>query len=88
MLNTFHVTCAQTLERAYLLKLGGRIVERPQYMFMRIAIGIHGEDLKVRNRWEEVVLWKTWAFGGGGKCLQKDKERVLRDFVIVCMLFA
>lgn len=77
MLNTFHVTCAQTLERAYLLKLGGRIVERPQYMFMRIAIGIHGEDLKVRNRWEEVVLWKTWAFGGGGGVFAKGQRKGL-----------
>lgn len=38
---------AKTLERAYLLKLGDKVMERPQYMFMRIAIGIHGEDLKV-----------------------------------------
>lgn len=48
VLNTLHVTCTQTLERAYLLKLGGRVLERPQYMFMRIAIGIHGEDLEAR----------------------------------------
>ncbi|CBJ29920.1 conserved unknown protein [Ectocarpus siliculosus] len=36
----------KTLERAYLLKLGDKVMERPQYMFMRIAIGIHGEDLE------------------------------------------
>ncbi|GAB5371009.1 hypothetical protein AAMO2058_001542100 [Amorphochlora amoebiformis] len=34
----------KTLERAYLLKQRGEIVERPQYMFMRVALGIHGED--------------------------------------------
>jgi len=32
----------KTLERAYLFKYNGKIVERPQHMWMRVAIGIHG----------------------------------------------
>lgn len=36
----------KTLERSYLLKLNGKIAERPQHMFMRVAIGIHGEDIE------------------------------------------
>ena len=36
----------KTLEKAYLLKIDGRTVERPQHMFMRVAIGIHGKDIK------------------------------------------
>ena len=32
----------KTLERAYLFRLGNKIVERPQHMWMRVAIGIHG----------------------------------------------
>eukprot|EP01062_Namystynia_karyoxenos_P054315 TRINITY_DN445_c0_g1_i3.p1 TRINITY_DN445_c0_g1~~TRINITY_DN445_c0_g1_i3.p1 ORF type:complete len:820 (+),score=334.06 TRINITY_DN445_c0_g1_i3:94-2460(+) len=35
----------KTLERAYLLRVQGRVVERPQHMLMRVAIGIHGHDL-------------------------------------------
>lgn len=35
----------KTLERSYLLKIKGKIVERPQHMLMRVAIGIHGEDI-------------------------------------------
>jgi len=35
----------KTLERSYLLKLDGKIVERPQHMLMRVAIGIHREDI-------------------------------------------
>ena len=35
----------KTLERSYLLKLNGKIVERPQHMLMRVALGIHGEDI-------------------------------------------
>lgn len=36
----------KTLERAYLLKLNGKIAERPQHMLMRVAVGIHGEDIE------------------------------------------
>jgi ribonucleoside-diphosphate reductase alpha chain len=36
----------KTLERAYLLKINGEIVERPQHMIMRVAIGIHKEDIE------------------------------------------
>ena len=35
----------KTLERSYLLKIDGKPVERPQQMLMRVAIGIHGEDI-------------------------------------------
>ena len=34
----------KTLERAYLFKYNGQIIERPQHMWMRVAIGIHGTD--------------------------------------------
>lgn len=36
----------KTLERSYLLKINGKVVERPQHMLMRVAIGIHGEDIE------------------------------------------
>ena len=36
----------KTLERAYLLRVNKRIIERPQHMWMRVAIGIHGNDIK------------------------------------------
>jgi ribonucleoside-diphosphate reductase alpha chain len=35
----------KTLEKSYLLKLEGTIAERPQHMLMRVAVGIHGEDI-------------------------------------------
>ena len=34
----------KTLEKSYLLKIDGKIVERPQHMFMRVALGIHKTD--------------------------------------------
>jgi len=36
----------KTLERAYLLKINGKIAERPQHMLMRVSVGIHQEDLE------------------------------------------
>lgn len=35
----------KTLERSYLLKINGKIAERPQHMLMRVAIGIHKADI-------------------------------------------
>ena len=36
----------KTLERSYLLKINGQIVERPQHMLMRVSVGIHLDDLE------------------------------------------
>jgi ribonucleoside-diphosphate reductase alpha chain len=36
----------KTLEKSYLLKLEGKIVERPQHMLMRVAVGIHGAEIE------------------------------------------
>lgn len=35
----------KTLEKSYLLKVDGKITERPQHMYMRVALGIHKEDI-------------------------------------------
>jgi ribonucleoside-diphosphate reductase alpha chain len=40
----------KTLERSYLLKIGDRIVERPQYLYMRVAVGICKGDLDMALR--------------------------------------
>jgi ribonucleotide reductase alpha subunit len=37
----------KTLQNSYLLKSGGKIFERPQYLFMRVAIQIHGSNLEL-----------------------------------------
>lgn len=36
----------KTLERSYLLKLNGNVVERPQHMYMRVAVGIHLDNIE------------------------------------------
>ena len=35
----------KTLEKGYLQKIDGEIIETPQYLYMRVAIGIHGHDI-------------------------------------------
>lgn len=35
----------RTLEKSYLMKIDGKVVERPQHLLMRVAVGIHGEDI-------------------------------------------
>lgn len=36
----------KTLERSYLMKINGKVVERPQHMLMRVSVAIHREDIK------------------------------------------
>ena len=36
----------KTLEKSYLLRIDGKVVERPQHMYMRVAIGIHKDDIE------------------------------------------
>lgn len=43
----------KTLERSYLMRINGRTVERPQYMWLRVSVGIHGADMgKVRTTYD------------------------------------
>jgi ribonucleotide reductase alpha subunit len=36
----------KTLQKSYLFKINGKIIERPQHLFMRVSLGIHGDSLK------------------------------------------
>ncbi|WBA41017.1 ribonucleoside-diphosphate reductase subunit alpha [Hymenobacter canadensis] len=53
----------KTLERSYLLRLDGKVVERPQHMLMRVAIGIHKEDIAAAIETYELMSerWFTHA---------------------------
>ncbi len=43
----------KTLERSYLFKVNGKVVERPQHMWLRVSIGIHGEKMdKVKETYD------------------------------------
>lgn len=51
----------KTLERSYLLKLNGNIVERPQHMLMRVSIGIHLNDLDAAKETYELMSKKFFT---------------------------
>lgn len=36
----------KTLEKTYLMRINGKVVERPQHMWMRVSLGIHGKDVE------------------------------------------
>ena len=45
----------KTLERAYLFKIYGQVVERPQHLWLRVSLGIHGEDMdSVRETYDRM----------------------------------
>ncbi|GAA0872890.1 ribonucleoside-diphosphate reductase subunit alpha [Gangjinia marincola] len=51
----------KTLERSYLLKLNGKIAERPQHMLMRVSIGIHLNDLDAAVETYELMSKKFFT---------------------------
>ncbi len=51
----------KTLERSYLLKLNGNIVERPQHMLMRVSVGIHLNDLEAAKETYELMSKKFFT---------------------------
>jgi ribonucleoside-diphosphate reductase alpha chain len=51
----------KTLERSYLLKLNGKIAERPQHMLMRVSIGIHLNDIEAAIETYELMSKKYFT---------------------------
>ena len=51
----------KTLERSYLLKLNGKIAERPQHMLMRVSVGIHMNDLAAVKETYELMSKKYFT---------------------------
>lgn len=53
----------KTLEKSYLLRVNGKIVERPQHMYMRVAVGIHQHDIESAIRTYNLMSerWFTHA---------------------------
>lgn len=50
---TYDYFAYKTLEKAYLLRVNGEIIERPQYLLLRVSLGIHGSDLeKVKETYD------------------------------------
>ena len=57
----FDIFGFKTLERAYLMKIDGKIVERPQHMWMRVAVCIHLGDLEMIKTTYELMSEKYFT---------------------------
>ena len=51
----------KTLERAYLMKINSKTVERPQHMWLRVSIGIHGNDLEAVKETYDLMSQKYFT---------------------------
>jgi len=51
----------KTLERSYLLRINGKIVERPQHMLMRVSIGIHPDNIEAAIETYELMSKKFFT---------------------------
>jgi ribonucleotide reductase alpha subunit len=51
----------KTLEKAYLMRIDGVIVERPQHVFMRVALGIHLNDIAAAIETYELMSKKMFT---------------------------
>ncbi|WP_423820161.1 ribonucleoside-diphosphate reductase subunit alpha [Salinimicrobium sp. TIG7-5_MAKvit] len=51
----------KTLERSYLLKINGKIAERPQHMLMRVSVGIHPDDMEAAIETYELMSKKYFT---------------------------
>jgi ribonucleoside-diphosphate reductase alpha chain len=94
----------KTLERAYLLKVNDTIIERPQHMWMRVAISLHGTNLaKVQEAYDLMSqLYYTHAtptlFNAGTKhqqlsscflvAMQEDSIEGIYDTLKDCALIS
>ena len=77
----------KTLERSYLLKVNGVVVERPQHMLMRVAIGIHKHDIQAAIKTYHMMSqrWFTHAsptlFNAG-----TPRPQVSLTFTFICWI--
>ncbi|KAK2384787.1 ribonucleoside-diphosphate reductase large subunit [Trifolium repens] len=92
----------KTLERSYLLKVQGEVVERPQHMLMRVSVGIHKDDIESAVKTYHLMSqrWFTHAsptlFNAGTPrpqlsscflvCMKEDSIEGICDTVKECAL--
>ncbi|CAK9301100.1 unnamed protein product [Gordionus sp. m RMFG-2023] len=55
---TYNYFGFKTLERSYLLKIDGKVAERPQHLLMRVSVGIHGKNIDLALQTYELMSTK------------------------------
>ena len=67
-----------TLCRGYLINIGDKIVERPQHMLMRVALGIHKQDVDRAIETYELMSEKWFTVSAKAICLRWPPSRLMR----------
>ena len=75
----------KTLERAYLMKCDGVIVERPQHMWLRVAICIHGKNLDLVKESYDLMSQKYFTHGTPTLFNAGTKRPQLSSCFLLCM---
>ncbi|KAI8013867.1 Ribonucleoside-diphosphate reductase large subunit [Camellia lanceoleosa] len=84
----------KTLERSYLLKVDGTVVERPQHMLMRVSVGIHKDDIDSAIKTYNLMSqrWFTHAsptlFNAGNTTAPKDSIEGIYDTLKECAVIS
>lgn len=83
------------MERSYLLKINGKVVERPQHMLMRVSVGIHGKDIDAAIETYELLSGKWFTHASptlfnAGTCRPQLSRSVLiwlSKHWVACLLY-
>ncbi|PWN21904.1 putative RNR1-ribonucleoside-diphosphate reductase large subunit [Microstroma glucosiphilum] len=75
----------KTLERSYLLRINGRVAERPQHMLMRVAVGIHGDDVESAIETYNLMSEKTFTHASPTLFNSGTPNPQLSSCFLVCM---
>ena len=74
----------KTLERSYLLKVHGKVVERPQHMLMRVSVGIHKEDIDSAIKTYHLMS-QRWFTHASPTLFNSGTPRAQVIFLYICL---
>ncbi|KAK0148492.1 Ribonucleoside-diphosphate reductase large subunit [Merluccius polli] len=82
----------KTLERSYLLKINGKVAERPQHMLMRVAVGIHKRDIAAAVETYNLLSEKWFTHASPTLCfllaMKDDSIEGIYDTLKQCALIS
>ena len=75
----------KTLERAYLLKINKIVIERPQYMWLRVAICLHGDDMEKVKETYDLMSQKYFTHATPTLFNAGTQREQLSSCYLICM---
>ncbi|VVB02460.1 unnamed protein product [Arabis nemorensis] len=75
----------KTIERLYLMKIQGKVVERPQHMLMRVALGIHTDDIESAIETYHLMSQRWFTHASPTLCNAGTPRPQLSSCFLTCM---